>query len=77
MKIQVKVKAGARENRVSFDKENSLYTVSTKVQPIEGKANEAVVKLLSEHLKVAKSEIKLKTGARSKIKIFELGELKK
>lgn len=75
MKIQVKVKTGARENRVSFDKENNLYTVSTKVQPIEGKANEAVIKLLSEFFNVPKSDINLKTGPKSKIKIFEIDRL--
>lgn len=72
MKIQVKVKAGARENRVSFDKEQNLYIVTTKVQPIEGKANESVVKLIAGHFKVPKSSVTLKTGQQSKIKIFEI-----
>ncbi len=72
MKIQVKVKAGAREDCVSFDKENNLYTVSAKAQPVEGKANAAIIKLLAKHFKVPKSNIQLKTGQKSKIKIFEI-----
>lgn len=72
MKIQVKVKTGARSDRVSFDGENQLYTVSTKVQPIDGKANAAVIKLLAEYFKVPKSQINLKIGQKSKIKIFEI-----
>ena len=48
MKIQVKVKTGARVDCVSFDEGNNLYTASVKAQPIEGKANVAVIKLLAE-----------------------------
>ena len=72
MKIQAKVKAGARESCVSFDKKNNLYVVSTKARPIEGKANEAIIKLLAEYFKVPKSQITLKAGKKSKIKIFEV-----
>lgn len=72
MKIQVKVKAGARCNCVSFDEEKSLYIISTKVPPIEGRANEAVIKLIAGYFKVPKSDVKLKTGQKSKIKIFEI-----
>ncbi|RJO61483.1 DUF167 domain-containing protein [candidate division WS5 bacterium] len=72
MKIQVKVKTNAKQDCVSVDEENNLYTVSTKAQPIKGKANEAVIKLLAEYFKVPKSVIKLKTGQKSKIKVFEI-----
>lgn len=72
MKIQVKVKTGARENCVSFDEGSNIYVVSVKARPIEGKANAAVTKLLAEHFKVPKSQIHLKTGQKSKIKIFEI-----
>jgi uncharacterized protein YggU (UPF0235/DUF167 family) len=72
MKIQVKVKAGAKADCVSFDKEKNIYIVSTKVRPVEGRANAAVVKLLAGYLNVPKSQIKMKTGKKSKIKVFEI-----
>ncbi len=72
MKIQVKVKTGARENCVSFDEGSNIYVVSVKARPIEGKANAAIIKLLAEHFKVPKSQINLVTGQKSKIKIFEI-----
>ncbi len=74
MKIQVKVKAGAKCDCVGFDKENNIYTVSTKVPPVEGRASEAVLKLIAGYFKVPKSDIKLKTGQKSQIKIFEINE---
>lgn len=72
MKIQVKVKAGAKCDCVSFDEEKSLYIVSTKIPPIEGRANEAVLKLIAGYFKVPKSQVSLKVGQKSKIKIFEI-----
>lgn len=72
MKIQVKVKPGARNDSVSFDKEKNIYNVQTKALPIEGRANEAVLKILAEHFKVPKSNVSLKTGQKSKIKVFEI-----
>lgn len=72
MRIQVKAKAGARCDCISFDEEKNLYVVTTKTPPIEGRANEAVIKMLAGYFKVPKSQIQLKTGQRSKIKIFEI-----
>lgn len=72
MKIQVKVKAGAKTDLVVFDEGKNLYTVSTKVAPIEGKANEAVIRLLAGYFKVPKSQVNLKVGQKSEIKVFEI-----
>lgn len=72
MKIQIKVKAGARCDCVSFDEEKNLYSVQIRIPPVEGRANEAVIKLLAGYFKVPKSEISLKTGQKAIIKIFEI-----
>jgi len=72
MKIQVKVRTSAKCDCVSFDEENQIYNVSTKAPPVEGRANEAVVKIIAGYFKVPKSQVSLKTGQKSKIKIFEV-----
>ncbi|MEK7447820.1 MAG: DUF167 domain-containing protein [Patescibacteria group bacterium] len=72
MKIQGKVRTSAKTDSVSFDEEKNLYIVSTKAPPVEGRANEAVIKLIAGYFKVPKSEITLKTGQKSKIKVFEI-----
>ena len=72
MKISVKVKTNARTEEVS--EEGGVYIVKTKAQPHEGKANEAVIKILAEYFKRPKSTIRIVTGAGSKNKIVEIAE---
>lgn len=72
MKIQVRVKTGARCDCVGFDEEKNLHIVSTKALPVAGKANESIIKLLAKYFKVPKSNVTLKTGSKSKIKVFEI-----
>ncbi len=71
MKISVKVKPRAREEKVEEIKDGS-FIVFVKAEAKEGKANNAVVKALAEHFGVAKSRVRLVSGARSKIKLFEI-----
>jgi uncharacterized protein len=85
MKIFVKAKAGAREekivppaqklwaeneNRESGEKE--WYKVSVKEPPMQGKANEAIGRALAGYFKVAPSQVRLISGSSSKQKVFEI-----
>jgi uncharacterized protein len=80
MKIFVKAKAGAKENKVivpqprllSTDGEKEYYVVYVKEPPKEGRANEAIIKSLADYFGVGKSDIKLVSGATSKIKVFDI-----
>lgn len=78
MKIFVKAKTGAREEKVIppplklIRDEEEWYTVSTKERPVEGRANEAILRLLAEYFKVSRSQVKLVSGAVSKRKVFEI-----
>lgn len=47
-------------------------TVYLREKPIDGKANQALIKVLAEHFQIKKSQIKLKTGQRSKHKLVEI-----
>lgn len=71
MKIKVIVKAHAKEESVTLSE--GVYLVRVKALPVDGKANEAVIKVLSEFFKVPKARIRLCTGATSKHKFFEIG----
>jgi uncharacterized protein (TIGR00251 family) len=79
MKIFVKAKAGAKENKVVpptaqlFDTgQSEFYTISVKEPPRQGKANEAIRKLLAEYFKVSPSQVRLVSGQTSKQKVFEI-----
>jgi len=71
MKISVKVKAGARQAKVEKVAEGQ-YKVWVKAPADKGKANEAVVEGLSEHLKVSKSRIEILSGHTSSQKKVEI-----
>ena len=49
-----------------------IYKVSVKEEPVDGKANEAIIKALAEYFDVAKSNVTLVSGQSSKQKVFEI-----
>ncbi|MEI6728383.1 MAG: DUF167 family protein [bacterium] len=54
------------------DGEIVSYIVKTKSQPIEGKANSAIIKLLCQYFMVTQNQITLIRGDKSKTKVFEV-----
>ncbi|MEK7194181.1 MAG: DUF167 domain-containing protein [Patescibacteria group bacterium] len=78
MKVFVRAKAGAWEDRVVppqprlIPEVEEWYTVSVKEPAVEGRANEAITKLLAEYFKVSLSQVRLVRGATSKKKVFEI-----
>jgi len=74
MKISIKVKTKAREEKVERLGENN-FTVFVKALPIEGRANDAIIKLLAKYFKTSKSSIEIVSGHKSKNKIVEIAHL--
>ena len=73
MRIKVLVKPQAKQDKIEkTDLTNYAAWVKAKAQ--EGKANQAVIKLLSAHFNLAKSKIVLIKGKKSKHKVFDLKE---
>ena len=72
MKIQVKVKPSSRTEEVS--REGNSFIVKVKEPPKEGKANQAVIRLLAEHFGVSQSQVRILSGFRSTNKIIEVRE---
>lgn len=82
MKIRVKAKTKSKVERVErLDQPTLLpdtqmempsYKVSVKEAPIQGRANEAIIKALAVHLDLPSSAIKLISGQTSKQKIFDI-----
>jgi len=48
------------------------YIVRVKAQPMEGKANEAVIKLLAEYFRVTRSSVRITSGLSGRNKIVEI-----
>ena len=71
MKISIRVKTNARKNEV-VELEPGKYTVSVTAPPIEGRANEKIVELLSEYFHKPKRSFTIIRGEKGKDKVIEV-----
>lgn len=71
MKIIVKAKTKAKVEKVEKI-DLAIYKVSVKEAPIQGKANEAIIKALADYFDTSPSSIVLISGQTSKQKVFEV-----
>jgi Uncharacterized conserved protein len=71
MKVRVKVKPHSKTEEVSLEGDDVV--VKVKELPKEGKANQAVIKLLAEHFDVPRSQVKILSGFKSRNKVIEVG----
>ena len=71
--MKIKVRVSPRSSRDEVVKAGDDYVVRVKAQPREGKANEAVIKLLAEHFGVTRSSVRITSGLSGRNKIVEIG----
>jgi uncharacterized protein (TIGR00251 family) len=72
MKIKVKVKPNSKTEELS--REGDSFIVNVKEPPKEGKANQAVIKLLAEHFGVPQSQVRILNGLKNRNKVIEVVE---
>ncbi len=65
--ILIKVKPGSFKDSIEFDTEGTLV-VKLRAKPIDGEANEALIKFLSKEFNLSKSAIVLEKGQTSRYK---------
>jgi len=70
MKIGIKVIP--RSSKEEIVKTDEGYLVRVKAQPREGKANEAVIRLVAEHFGVTRSQVRITSGLSGRNKIVEI-----
>ena len=73
MRIEIKVIAGAKKNLIK--KTDTLWTVYVTALAVEGKANKALVDLLAENLRIAKSQIEIIKGLKSRHKTININDV--
>ena len=71
MQKKVKVKPNSKQQKIEEQTDGSL-TVYLKSPPVDGKANEELIKLLAEKFDVPKSHITIKLGVSSRQKLIEI-----
>lgn len=71
MRINVIVHPNSKKQRVEKDILGQL-NVYVNAPPIEGKANKAVIEVLAEYFNVRKGGVRLISGQKSRLKLFEI-----
>ncbi len=72
MKIKIRVLPRSSKNEVVGEMADGVLKVKLTAPPVDGKANESLINLLSEHFNKPKSKIKIAAGATSKNKTVEI-----
>jgi uncharacterized protein len=73
VKIEVQVKPNSRQEGVKKT-EAGVYKVSVNAPPQDGRANEAVIQILSEHFGIPKSSITILRGHSGRKKLVEIAQ---
>ncbi len=69
--LNIKVKPGSFKDEINFDSDGTLV-VKLREKPIDGAANEALIKFLSKEFKLSKSSITLEKGQTSRFKKIQI-----
>ena len=75
MKLRLRVQPGARRTALVARLASGEWKVAVSAPPADGRANEAVVELVSELLRVKRSQVRLARGASSRSKLIEVDGL--
>lgn len=71
MVIKVKVHPSSKRQKI-LKNENEIFEIYTSQKPIKGKANEEVIKMITEYFRVRPNQVFIKSGEKSKEKIIEI-----
>jgi uncharacterized protein YggU (UPF0235/DUF167 family) len=70
--IAVRVKPGSSKGPLVETDDDGSLTIYVRERAIDGKATEAVERLLAQHLSVPRSGVELVSGATSRLKRFRI-----
>lgn len=68
----VKVKPNSKKGPLVLPHSMNELTVYLREKPFDGEANRALIKLLAQHFKVAKTTITIKNGQSGHLKLVEI-----
>ena len=71
--LQIKVKPNSRKSLLEQN-EDGTWLAHIKSPPVDGKANEELIALVAKHFGRRKSEVSIKSGGSSRIKLIQISE---
>lgn len=72
MLIKVRVLPRSAKNEIAGEMAGGALKIKLTAPPVDGAANEALIKLLSEEYKVPKSRVRIVKGLKGKNKVVEV-----
>ncbi len=69
MLVKVKVFSGSKKNKIV---EKDGLEIHVKENPIQNKANEQSIKMLTKHFNISEKQVKLIKGFKQKNKVFKI-----
>lgn len=70
--VAVRVKPGSRKGPLIESGDDGALTVYVREPAVDGKANDAVIRLLAEHFDVPRRNVELASGATARLKRFRV-----
>jgi uncharacterized protein (TIGR00251 family) len=71
--VRISVLAKPKKKRVFVEQiTKDYYVVSVSEPPVDGKANQAIIKSLAKYFSISRSDITLVSGQTSKMKVFDV-----
>ena len=69
--IQIRVKPNSRASLLE-QQEDGTWLAQIKSAPVDGKANEELIALVSKHFGCRKSDVSIKSGGASRLKLVRI-----
>jgi len=69
--VVIKVKPGSGKDEITLDAEGNL-SVKIRAKPIDGEANDYLVKYLAKEFNISRANIQIEKGATSRLKRIAL-----
>lgn len=69
--IQIRVKPNARASALE-QQEDGTWVAQIKSPPVDGKANEELLTLVAKQFACRKSDVSIKTGGSSRVKLIRI-----
>jgi uncharacterized protein len=69
--LKIKVKPNARQSLLELQPDGS-WLAQLKAPPVDGKANEELIVLVARHFGCRRSDVTLRSGASSRLKLLQV-----
>jgi hypothetical protein len=69
--LRIRIKPNAKQSRIE-QTDTGEWVVSLQAPPVDGQANQALIKLLTKEWGIAQSRIQIKSGQTSRHKLIEI-----